>query len=80
MKPYLGNTILTRKKKGFSNPYMEYLLASEGLKIIHTVNQQTNLFKEKELAKYLNNAKSGSFKQHIWGLYILSKWIEKNLI
>ncbi len=73
----LDDTILTRKKKGFSNPYMEYLISSQKIALIQEVNKQTGMFKEKELAEYIQRAKSGHFKQHVWGLYVLSVWLKK---
>ncbi|WP_457746364.1 asparagine synthase (glutamine-hydrolyzing) [Sulfurimonas sp.] len=80
MQPYLGDEILSRKKKGFSNPYMEYLINSKKISLIQEVNKQSGMFYEKELEKYLQHAKKGSFKQHVWGLYALSHWIKKNLL
>ena len=80
MKPTLDDKILKRKKKGFSNPYMEYLINSKKIDLITEVNEQTGLFKRDELKKYLQTASKGSFKQHIWGLYVLSYWINKNLL
>jgi len=77
MKPHLNEKILKRKKKGFSNPYMEYLVNSKKIDLIKEVNRQTNMFKEKELDKYIKTASRGTFKQHIWGLYSLSVWIKK---
>lgn len=72
--------IVSRKKKGFANPYMEALVASGRLELIERVNKQTGMFYEEELALYLKKASSGSFKQHIWGLYALSHWIDKELL
>ncbi len=80
LKPYLNEDILKRKKKGFSNPYMEYLISADKLKIIKEVNQQTRLFKQKELDTYIEGANSGKFKQHVWGLYVLSMWIKRILL
>ncbi|WP_321777246.1 asparagine synthase (glutamine-hydrolyzing) [Sulfurimonas sp.] len=80
MKPHLNNEILQRKKKGFSNPYMEYLINSKKISLIKEVNQQTGLFKTKELDEYINSTSNGGFKQHVWGLYVLSVWIKKNLL
>jgi asparagine synthase (glutamine-hydrolysing) len=80
MKTQLDEKILKRKKKGFSNPYMEYLIASGGLELIKEVNTQTGLFKDEELEKYIQTASKGSFKQHLWGLYVLSVWIKKHLL
>ncbi len=80
MKPKLNPTILKRKKKGFSNPYMEYLVNSKKIDLITKVNNQTGMFKREELNEYINTAAKGSFKQHVWGLYVLSRWIDKNLL
>jgi len=77
MKPHLNEKILRRKKKGFSNPYMEYLINSKKIQLIKEVNTQTRMFKTKELDELINSASTGGFKQHIWGLYVLSVWIKK---
>lgn len=79
-KPLLNEKIINRKKKGFSNPYMEYLLNANKLSIITDVNKKTNIFKSKELQEYLNTSTKGHFKQHIWGLYVLSVWINKHIL
>ncbi len=76
----LDNTILTRKKKGFSNPYMEYLIHSKKINLIQEVNKQTGMFYPDKLDEYINMAAKGSFKQHVWGLYVLSYWIKNNLL
>jgi len=77
MKDKLDEKILKRKKKGFSNPYMEYLINSKQINLIKEVNTQTGMFKEKELDEYISTASKGSFKQHVWGLYVLSVWLKK---
>lgn len=80
MKTQLDESILKRKKKGFANPYMEYLIASGKLSLIEEVNEQTGLFHADELQKYIQTAAKGSFKQHLWGLYVLSYWIKKHFL
>ena len=80
IKPHLNETILLRKKKGFSNPYMEYLINADKLKLIEKVNNETNMFKKNELNKYLSTSNNIKFKHHIWGLYILSFWINKHFL
>jgi len=80
MKPHLSQEILQRKKKGFSNPYMEYLVNSKKIDLIKEVNKQTKMFKDEALNEYINKAPTGAFKQHIWGLYVLSVWIKKWLL
>lgn len=77
MRGKLDAKILKRKKKGFSNPYMEYLISSGKIDLILEMNKQTGLFHEKELQSYIDTASRGSFKQHLWGLYVLSVWLKK---
>jgi asparagine synthase (glutamine-hydrolysing) len=79
-KPYLNEKILSRRKKGFSNPYMEYLVNSKKIELIKEVNEQTGIFKKEALDKQIQKASSGAFKQHIWGLYVLSVWLKKYLL
>jgi asparagine synthase (glutamine-hydrolysing) len=79
-KKYLSDTILNRKKKGFANPYMEWLIASGKIDLIAEVNGKTGLFQPDEVEKYIQLARRGKFKQHVWGLYVLSHWINKELL
>jgi asparagine synthase (glutamine-hydrolysing) len=79
-QPYLNEEILKRKKKGFSNPYMEWLNASGKIDLILEVNEQTGMFRREILEKYIEMARRGKFKQHVWGLYVLSCWIKKQLL
>jgi len=44
------------------------------------VNKKTGMFKKERLDEYIKGASKGSFKQHIWGLYVLSVWIKKWLL
>ncbi|MFH0710692.1 MAG: asparagine synthase (glutamine-hydrolyzing) [Pseudomonadota bacterium] len=79
-KKYLSDEILNRKKKGFANPYMEWLIASKRIDLIREVNVQTGLFHSSELEKYIEMAHRGKFKQHTWGLYCLSHWMKRELL
>ena len=80
VKPVLNEEIISRRKKGFSNPYLEYLINADKLKIITEVNRETGIFKTDILNEYLESSLHGHFKQHIWGLYVLSVWIKKHLL
>ncbi|HHH72208.1 MAG TPA: asparagine synthase (glutamine-hydrolyzing), partial [Sulfuricurvum sp.] len=81
MRPYLGDTILNRKKKGFASPYLEYLHTSGKIDLIAEVNAQTGLFRSDVLKQYIDAAvKRGRFKQQVWSLYVLSHWIKKYLL
>ena len=80
MADKLPPQIVTRKKKGFANPYMEYLIHSQRINLIQEVNAQTGFFHQELLENYVKRASKGRFKQHVWGLYVLSYWIKKNLL
>ncbi|MDH4944765.1 asparagine synthase (glutamine-hydrolyzing) [Sulfurimonas sp. C5] len=80
MQNKLDSKILTRKKKGFSNPYMEYLINSEEINLITEVNEQTGLFKDDVLERYIQTAAKGRFKQHLWGLYSLSHFLKREFL
>lgn len=77
---YLSDEIIARKKKGFANPYLEWLVASGRIDLIEKVNQQTGLFKPEMLAHYVDMGRRGKFKQHVWGLYVLSHWLQQEML
>ncbi len=77
VSPHIGEKIVSRRKKGFSNPYMEYLVESKKISLIKEVNEKSGIFKKEALDMYIQKASSGGFKQHIWGLYVLSVWLKK---
>jgi asparagine synthase (glutamine-hydrolysing) len=77
---YLSDEIIDRRKKGFANPYMEWLIASGRLELIREVNEKTGLFYPEVIEEYLELARRGKFKQHVWGLYVLSHWINRELL
>ena len=80
LTPHVDVKILSRRKKGFSNPFMEYLVESERVNLIKEVNEKTGIFKKDILDKHIKEASRGAFKQHIWGLYVLSVWMKKYLL
>lgn len=77
---YLSDPIIDRRKKGFANPYMEWLIASGRLDLIREVNEKTGLFYPEVIEEYLDLARRGKFKQHVWGLYVLSHWIKREML
>ena len=66
-KPYLPEAIINRKKKGFSSPYLEWLIEEGELERIVRVNEQTGIFHQDILQGYINEGKKGRYTQHIWG-------------
>ena len=76
-RKYLPEEIVNRKKKGFNYPYMEWLQESGELSVIGRIQEKMNLFNENELEMYLEKGKQGMFKQHLFSIYMLCKWLEK---
>jgi asparagine synthase (glutamine-hydrolysing) len=76
-RKYLPEEIVDRKKKGFNYPYMEWLQESGELAVLGRIQAKMNLFNESELEMYLEKGKQGMFKQHIFSLYMLCKWLEQ---
>jgi asparagine synthase (glutamine-hydrolysing) len=76
-RKYLPEEIVDRKKKGFNYPYMEWLKESGELSVIRRIQEKMNLFNEGELEMYLEKGKQGMFKQHLFSIYMLCKWLEK---
>jgi asparagine synthase (glutamine-hydrolysing) len=78
--PYLPQSLINRKKKGFSSPYLEWLLEEGELECITRVNEQTGLFYPEVLDDYISRGRQGHYKQHLWGLYLFSRWYEKEFL
>lgn len=77
---YLPKDIVDRKKKGFSSPFIEWLyeeFKDEILNVILRVNGHLNLFNEEYVKFLYNEAKEKRFKQHVWNLFIFSRWFER---
>ena len=73
---YIPQEIINRKKKGFAYPFLEWLKEENQFSYILTINQKTKIFNENYLKEIV---KSGHkrYKQHIWSLYLFSRWIDK---
>ncbi|MEA1916016.1 MAG: asparagine synthase (glutamine-hydrolyzing) [Campylobacterota bacterium] len=77
---YLPQTIVNRKKKGFSYPYMKWLVENNSLEIIKSVNKDTLLFKKDYIDGLILGANRGKFKNHIYALYNLSHWLKREIL
>ncbi len=76
---YIPQEIITRRKKGFAYPFLEWLKQEREFSYILTINQKTKLFNESYLKEIV---KSGHkrYKQHIWSLYLFSRWFQKEYL
>lgn len=79
-KKYIPEKIINRVKKGFNSPFNEWIFAEFGdsiLDVILEVNKETDFFNEKYLRNIYELAHSKKFKQHLWSLFIFSRWFKK---
>jgi len=76
---HIPKVIVNRRKKGFAYPFLEWLKEENEFSYILTINQKTKLFNENYLKDIV---KSGHkrYKQHIWTLYLFSRWVEKQYL
>lgn len=75
---YMPLDIVERKKRGFSYPYIEWLLEENELELIRRVQKERKIFNDEALEFILSKAPSGGFKHHIFALYILCRWLDKH--
>lgn len=73
---YLPASIVHRKKKGFSYPFLEWLERLGGFKQIRQLNDKHQIFDARALNGLLEQASKGGFKQHVFGIYLLLQWLE----
>jgi asparagine synthase (glutamine-hydrolysing) len=77
---YLPASIVHRKKRGFSYPFLEWLEALGGFKTMRQLNDKHKIFHEKALKDHLHLASKGGSKQHTFGIYLLLIWVERQSI
>ena len=75
---YLPKEIVYRRKKGFAVPFFEWLKEENELRVIIDVNRETKIFNEEYLKAILKTGHK-RYKQHIWTLYLVSRWIRDML-
>lgn len=77
---YIPQEIIYRTKKGFNSPFNEWIFNHYGdeiLTIILEVNEKTGFFNEAYLKQIFHLAKERKFKQHLWSLFVFSKWFKR---
>ncbi|NQY93245.1 MAG: asparagine synthase (glutamine-hydrolyzing) [Campylobacteraceae bacterium] len=80
---YIPDEIIHRTKKGFNSPFNEWIFAEYGdsiLELILEVNKETDYFNENYLKQIFELARGRKFKQHLWSIFIFSKWFKKTYL
>jgi len=76
---YLPSEIVHRKKKGLNYPFIEWILEEDGIETLWRVQRKTGLFREEQLEFLTARADKGKFRQHLFPLYLLARWMEVKL-
>ncbi len=77
-KEYLPASTIERKKKGLNYPFIEWILEENGIDAIYEANRAFRFLNEKHLDFLSAKAAQGKFKQHLFPLYMLSRWLLKS--
>ncbi|MEO1927913.1 MAG: asparagine synthase (glutamine-hydrolyzing) [Nautiliaceae bacterium] len=78
-KKYLPNEIVNRRKKGFAYPFLEWLKEENELRVIIDVNRKTKIFNEEYLKEIIKTGHK-RYKQHLWTLYLFSRFLKKEFL
>jgi asparagine synthase (glutamine-hydrolysing) len=80
---YIPKKIVNRTKKGFNSPFNEWLFQEykeDILKVILEVNKETNFFNEEYVKFIYVQGMKNKFKQHLYALWLFSKWYKKTYL
>jgi len=78
-KKYVPLQIVNRRKKGFAFPFLEWLKEENELRVIIDVNRKTKIFNEEYLKEIIKTGHK-RYKQHLWTLYLFSRFIKKEFL
>ena len=78
-KKYVPAEIVNRRKKGFAFPFLEWLKEENELRLIIDVNRETKFFNEEYLKEIIKTGHK-RYKQHLWSLYLFSRFVKKEFL
>ncbi len=73
----LPSEIVNRRKKGLNYPFIEWILEEEGLEAIEKMQKRWGILDEKHWRSLADKARTGRFRQHLFPLYLLARWLER---
>ncbi len=76
-KNSIPSSIIHRKKRGFSYPYMQWLQKSVYIQKIEKINEEAGFFKPEQLEFLIQNAKRNRFSRHFWVVLAFLLWYER---
>ncbi|WP_456479291.1 asparagine synthase (glutamine-hydrolyzing) [Nautilia sp.] len=79
VKKHVPSEIVNRRKKGFAFPFLEWLKEENELRVIIDVNRKIKIFNEEYLKEIIKTGHK-RYKQHLWTLYLFSRFIKKEFL
>jgi len=77
---YLPRTIIERKKRGFSYPWMEWLARSDTQRELVKINDEAGFFKPQQLRFLIQNARRNRFVRHYWLVFAFLVWFRRRYL
>jgi asparagine synthase (glutamine-hydrolysing) len=78
-KKYIPHSVIERRKKGFSYPFIEWMNEEGELDRITQLNSKYKLFDPEMLDFMIGRAKlKGKFKYHLFSIYMYLRWLDKS--
>ncbi len=79
-KDYIPQSIIERKKRGFSYPVIEWLLAKGYAEKIKKINQDTGFFDASQLEFLIQSVRRNRFSRHFWLVVAFLVWFERRFL
>ncbi|WP_456393559.1 asparagine synthase (glutamine-hydrolyzing) [Nitratifractor sp.] len=76
-RPLLPEQIVSRRKKGLNYPFIEWILQEDGLEAIGRMQERWGILDEEHWRFLAQKARKGRFRQHLFPLYLLAKWLAR---
>ncbi len=74
---YLPQSIIQRKKRGFSYPVLEWLWRRGSGERMRRLNEEFGFFRQDQLEFLIKSAKRNRFTRHYWLVYAFLEWFAK---
>ncbi len=79
-KKYIPQSIIERKKRGFSYPMIEWIQKSIYIQKIVSINNEAGFFDAKQLKFLIESVKRNRFSRHFWLVVAFLLWFERRFI
>ena len=79
-KNYIPQSIIERKKRGFSYPVIKWIQNSRYIERIKRINQEVDFFDTEQLNFLIQSVKRNRFSRHFWLVIAFLLWFERRFL